>query len=212
MGVPVEHLAIPDAQRHEPKGAYAATAGHALFALGGDVTEFRQIDFADITGTPSFALAMVEELNAPSTTDQTVSAANASAQISFGPAQTVTNIDLSAAGTITFLTTGTYILLTELAACKVSGAASTRLFFRERLNAAEIDKASCVRFNGGDTGNQRPVFFQTVIEATAGDTYDIFFASDTNNTIGLISDPIPGGIGWVHTDTHSAHLRIYSFG
>lgn len=212
MGVPVEHLTIPDAQRHEPKGAYAATAGHALFALGGDVTEFRQIDFADITGTPSFALAMVEELNGISITNQTVSTANASARITFGAAQALANIDLAATGVVTFLTTGTYIVNVELAACKTSGASSTRLFFRELHNALEIDRATCLRFNSSDNNNQKPVSFYTVVEATAGDTYEIWFASDTGNTIGLISDPIPAPIGWTRTDTHSAHLRIYSFG
>lgn len=212
MGVPVEHLAIPDAQRHEPKGASTAGADHALFSNGDTTTTFRRIDFADIDGSPSFNLAMVEELSAISTTDQTLSTANTSVKVSFGSAQALTNVDLTAAGTVTFSTTGTYILSLVLSACKTSGASSTRLFFRQLHNATELDGLPCIRFNSSDNDNQKLVSKYTVIEATAGDTYELWIGSDTNNTIGLVSDPVPGGLSWTATNTPSAQLTIYSFG
>ena len=207
----VQHKDIIDAQRHGVKGASTATAGQALFALGDDETEFREIDFSDIGGTPSFSLSLVEELNALSTTDQTVTVANTPLQISFGAAQTVDNIDLDATGNVTFLTDGTYTLKIEMAACKTGGSSATRLFFRELYDGVEVDKASCVRFKGTETDAQKPVYFETIIEATAGKVYSLWIASDTGDTIGLISDAFTV-TGWGHTDTHSVHLRIYRFG
>lgn len=206
----IEHAVIPDAQRHEAKGADTASNGEALFANGDGTTTFRGIDFTDVSGTPSFSLAFTEELNAGSTTDQTVSTSNTPLQITFGGAQTLDNVAVASGGNVTFLTDGTYVLMLELATTKISGASGTRLFFREVYDGVEIDKITSVRYKGSDNDTFNIVTTTTVIEAEAGKVYSLWMASDTNNTVGLVSDSFTV-TGWGHSDTYSAHLRVYRF-
>lgn len=49
----VQHREIPDAERHEVKGADSAVANHVLHSTGGGATEFKQMDYSNIANTPT---------------------------------------------------------------------------------------------------------------------------------------------------------------
>lgn len=208
----IQHKDIADADRHEPKGASSATGTkQALFGNGDGTTQFRDIVWADVVGTPTFSAVMTLEFSAYSTADQTVAAANTPLQIAFGAGATGDNTTLDSLGSLTFDSDGTYYIQLEFSAAKTSGASATRLFFRETYDGADLDRACCVRFRSSENDSQEIVHFTSIIEATAGKIYKVYLAADTNNTVGLISDPIPAPIGWGNTDTHSAHMRVYRF-
>ena len=51
----IEHLAIADSQRHEPKGASVAALDTVMHAVGNGTTIWKQVDYANITNTPDGA-------------------------------------------------------------------------------------------------------------------------------------------------------------
>lgn len=195
----VQHKDIPDAQRHEPKGASTATAGQALFSSGAGATEFRQIDFTDIGGTPTFSLSSVLEIESSSIVNQTTTA-NTEATVAFGAAVATDNVDLTVGGVLTFLTAGTYFITVDLAAALISGSGGSGVFIKEVLNGS---------LSGRVLRTKSPIQLTAVIEAGSGDTYEIKFIRSSVNW-GLETASAPTHLTW-NDDSASAVLRVYRF-
>jgi len=206
----IQHSAIPDAQRHEPKGMTAAQAGEALFCdVTGTSTIFRPIVFADIADTPTFTLTLVEEINSDSTVDQTVTAADTPTQVSFGGAIASSNVSLAADGSLTFLTDGTYLITADVCVGK-TGSSAGRMFLLEEVDGTALSAPTVARVSGSSV--EMAVTLHSVVEATAGQVYKLWMMGDAGS-LGLLSTATPGGppAGW-GANSASAHIHIFSFG
>lgn len=124
----MEHLVIPDAQRHETKGASTASVGQVLKANGDGTTSF--VNPSTLNNTVSTVV-----LQQGSTVAQAPAALDTALQINFGASTSNTDIDLSASGTITFLTTGRYQIVIDLSIGRSVLAGDAYLFFRYQLNS-----------------------------------------------------------------------------
>lgn len=62
----MEHKTIPDAERHEVKGASTATTGHFLKCTGTDQTSFAAITVGDIQDFPAIPTVPVAASQADS--------------------------------------------------------------------------------------------------------------------------------------------------
>lgn len=195
----VQHKDIPDAQRHEPKGASTATTGQALFSSGAGATEFRQIDFADIGGTPTFSLSSVLELESYSIVNQTTTS-NTEKTVAYGAAAATDNVDLTVDGVVTFLTAGTYFITVDLSAGLISGSGGSGVFIKEVVNGS---------LSGRVLRTKAQVQLTSVIEAGATDTYEVKFIRSSVNW-GLETTSAPSHLTW-NDDSASAVIRVYRF-
>ncbi len=209
----IQHVAIEDADRHEVKGALSAIAGSALFALGADATEFRPITFSDVTGVPVFNLSTAAELTSVSILDQTAFAADTETQVVFGAASSSDNMEIDAAGTVTFATAGTYLFDITLSVGRTSGSSTTHLFFVEKLNGVVIGPTRCYRLPSTNTNITESLNFISQITAGISDDYEIWMVKDTNNAAGLVGRTLPAAAvtaGWPASN-ETASLRSYAY-
>lgn len=203
----IQHVNILDADRHEAKGASTALSNQALFGNGSGGSEFRQVSYSDLTGAPTFTADLVTELESSSSTNQMTFGANSEEQVVFGGATTTANLDLDAAGNLTFNSTGTYIITATLAAGKSSGS-GVDLFVMQKLNSAQFGPVTVTRVDSANSSI--PVNFQTTINATVGDVYSVYMLKDSSGSIGLLTRAIPTVTGWPAT-SEVAYLRVDVF-
>lgn len=133
----MEHKDIPDAQLHQIKGAASASSGQVPIATGSGTAVFGFLDWTQVANKPTSS-GYQAKLSAFSSVNQSPSAVNTPLQITFGPAQTTADVSISAAGVITFNTSGNYLIDIFLRFGRSTSTGSAIILNRILKNGAQI--------------------------------------------------------------------------
>lgn len=133
----MEHKDIPDAQLHQIKGAASASSGQVPIATGAGTTVFGFLDWTQVANKPTSS-GYQTELSAFSSVNQNPSAVDTPLQITFGSAQTTADVSISAAGVITFNTSGNYLIDIFLRFGRSTSAGNAIILNRILKNGAQI--------------------------------------------------------------------------
>lgn len=216
----IQHVDIPDAERHELKGASTASSKQVPISNGDGTTSFGFINFDNIVGTPSFSVNYVEELVAFSTVDQNTGGVGVPTKITFGSGVTEDNVEVDSSGVIKFNTPSTYTMKFTLAAGRqAGGAASNNLFFRLVRNNTglavldQIGQVFPIQLIASQTVCM--VDLEYTVSALADDEFYLEMVKDTNNTVGVYVEAIPAGAlaatpPWA--DAYSARVQVSRIG
>lgn len=205
----MEHLVIPDAQRHEAKGASTASLNQVLKSDGDGTTSFGFVGYSEVTGKPS-AQGYRQVLTGRSTAaSQSPTATNTALQVEFGTAQALTDVTLDATGVLTFLTAGDYEVVTFLRFGRTTATGQAILFNRVLLTGVQYLNSNSIML---DSANTIIPFSSTIkIQATAGMTYQMQIYRDSagiNN--GGLTQQNPSLSGWASSPT--ATIVVNKFG
>lgn len=191
----VQHSAILDADRHEPKGASTATNRQVLLSNGDGTTKFDAVAFSDLTGIPSTLLSAAILTGASTAASQNPSAANTNTDITFGAGGTVTDASLSSAGVLTLVTGGTFLVQADLNFGRDTGSSASILYVRALKNGTPYGSPVEVRLQSAV--DRKKVSFNIVVAAAAGDTFKFQMVTDsTGDSGGGLRQDTPTASGW----------------
>lgn len=134
----MEHNVIVDSQRHELKHADAATANQVWKANGDGTSRTDFVVWSEITGKPTSKGYQQLIYGASVAANQSPSATNTPLQVEFGGAQTTADVSLSAAGVLTFNTSGYYYVSYTLQHGRATSTGSAIIFDRILYNGSQI--------------------------------------------------------------------------
>ena len=204
----VEHVDIVDSERHEAKGASTASVNQVLHSKGDGTTEFKFVDYNNLVNKPvldgySFVLS------GASTSSQSPVATNTPIKVSFGSGQAATDATLAADGTLTFNTSGQYLLTVFLRFGRTSGAGAAILFNRVVYNGAQALNSNCVKLV--DSEATIPFSATLLFDAAAGDEvyFQLMRDSAGINNGGLVATS-PSLAGWSVSPSATAILHKFS--
>lgn len=142
------------------------------------------IDTITVDGQKIFNGAYIA-LDASSTTTQNPSATDTPLKITFGAAQTNTDVSIDAAGKITYNTTGCYYAATYYRLGRSGSTAAAKLIIAYKVNGSWVGSASCSLIDTSD----ETVFltFGGFYNMVAGDYVEVYIIRDStgNNDGGL---------------------------
>ena len=175
----MEHKDIPDAQLHQIKGAASASSGQVPIATGSGTTVFGFLDWTQVANKPTSS-GYQAKLSAFSSVNQNPSAVDTPLQITFGSAQTTADVSISAAGVITFNTSGNYLIDIFLRFGRSTSAGNAILLNRILKNGAQILNSNGVILSAAT----QTIPFSAAIPLTmaAGDTITMEVARDSAGT------------------------------
>ena len=175
----MEHKDIPDAQLHQIRGAASASSGQVPIATGSGTTVFGFLDWTQVANKPTSS-GYQAKLSAFSSVNQNPSAVGTPLQITFGPAQTTADVSVSAAGVLTFNTSGNYLIDIFLRFGRSTSAGNAILLNRILKNGAQILNSNGVILSAAT----QTIPFSAAIPLTmaAGDTITMQVARDSAGT------------------------------
>lgn len=175
----MEHKDIPDAQLHQIKGAASASSGQVPIATGSGTTAFGFLDWTQVANKPT-ASGYQSKLSSFSSANQSPSAVNTPLQITFGPAQATADVSVSAAGVITFNTSGNYLVDIFLRFGRSTSTGNSILLNRILKNGAQILNSNGVILSA----STQTIPFSAAIPLTmaTGDTMTMEVARDSAGT------------------------------
>lgn len=189
----MEHVNIPDSQRHEVKGASTAALNTVLHSDGDGTTTFKFVDYSNIANVPvidgyDFVLSSFSGAN------QQPASVDTPLQVTFGSAQTTTDVNLASNGTVTFNTAGNYIVTFFLRFGRTGGAGTSVILNRILLNGLQGLNTNTCSFD--NTSITIPFSATLGFNVTPGTTLamEIMRDSSGNNSGGLLATtPILSG-------------------
>ena len=175
----MEHKDIPDAQLHQIKGAASASSGQVPIATGSGTTTFGFLSWSQIANKPT-ASGYESKLSSFSSVNQNPSAVNTPLQITFGSPQTTTDVSISAAGVITFNTSGNYLIDIFLRFGRSTSTGNAIIMNRILKNGAQILNSNGLILSAAT----QTIPFSAAIPLTmaAGDTMTMEVARDSAGT------------------------------
>ena len=175
----MEHKDIPDAQLHQIKGAASASSGQVPIATGSGTTVFGFLDWTQVANKPTSG-GYQAKLSAFSSVNQNPSAVDTPLQVTFGSAQTTADVSISAAGVITFNTSGNYLIDIFLRFGRSTSSGNAILLNRILKNGAQILNSNGVILSAAT----QTIPFSAAIPLTmaAGDTITMEVARDSAGT------------------------------
>ena len=175
----MEHKDIPDAQLHQIKGAVSASSGQVPIATGSGTAVFGFLDWTQVANKPTSS-GYQAKLSAFSGVNQNPSAVNTPLQITFGSAQTTTDVSISAAGVITFNTSGNYLIDIFLRFGRSTSTGNAIIMNRILKNGAQILNSNGLILSAAT----QTIPFSAAIPLTmaAGDTITMEVARDSSGT------------------------------
>lgn len=175
----MEHKDIPDAQLHQIKGAASASSGQVPIATGSGTAAFGFLDWTQVANKPTSS-GYQSKLSSFSSVNQNPSAVNTPLQITFGSAQATTDVSISAAGVITFNTSGNYLIDIFLRFGRSTSTGNAILLNRILKNGAQILNSNGVILSAAT----QTIPFSAAIPLTmaAGDTMTMEVARDSAGT------------------------------
>ncbi|BFG81837.1 hypothetical protein [Pseudomonas phage PP21] len=182
----MEHVNIPDDQRHEAKGASTAALNTVLHSDGDGTTSFKFVDYANISNVPVID-GYEFVLSSFSGASQLPASVDVPLQVTFGSAQTTADVSLASNGTVTFNTAGNYIVTFILRFGRAGGTGNCVLLNRIKLNGLQAFNTNTCSF---DNAFITVPFSATLgFNVTAGTTMtmEIMRDSSGNNSGGLIA-------------------------
>lgn len=196
----MEHVVIPDAQRHEAKGASTATAGQVCKANGDGTTTFANVLYSEITNRPTVTGYQRVLSSSSAVATQAPSAVNTPIQIEFGPAISTAEASLSSAGQLTFNMAGQYQVTIFYRFGRTAAAGTSILFSRALINGSQTLNSNSIMMDNAST--VIPFAVTLNVSATAGMTmsHQLYRDSAGVNNGGLISQN-PSLAGWNSSPT-----------
>ena len=175
----MEHKDIPDAQLHQIKGAVSASSGQVPIATGSGTAAFGFLDWSQVANKPT-ASGYESKLSSFSSVNQNPSAVNTPLQITFGSAQATADVSISAAGVITFNTSGNYLIDIFLRFGRSTSTGNAILLNRILKNGAQILNSNGLILSAAT----QTIPFSAAIPLTmaAGDTMTMEVARDSAGT------------------------------
>ena len=175
----MEHKDIPDAQLHQIKGAASASSGQVPIATGSGTTVFGFLDWTQVANKPTSS-GYQAKLSAFSSVNQNPSAVDTPLQITFGSAQTTSDVSISSAGVITFNTSGNYLIDIFLRFGRSTSTGNAIVLNRILKNGAQILNSNGVILSAAT----QTIPFSAAIPLTmsAGDTITMQVARDSAGT------------------------------
>lgn len=175
----MEHKDIPDDQLHQIKGAASASAGQVPIATGSGTAAFGFLDWSKVTNKPT-ASGYESKLSSFSSVNQNPSAVNTPLKITFGPAQATADVSISAAGVITFNTSGNYLVDIFLRFGRSTSTGNAIILNRILKNGAQILNSNGLILSAAT----HTIPFSAAIPLTmaAGDTITMEVARDSAGT------------------------------
>ena len=175
----MEHKNIPDAQLHQIKGAASASSGQVPIATGSGTAAFGFLDWSQVANKPT-ASGYQSKLSSFSSVNQNPSAVNTPLQITFGPDQATTDVSISAAGVITFNTSGNYLVDIFLRFGRSTSTGNAIILNRILKNGAQILNSNGLILSAAT----QTIPFSAAIPLTmaAGDTMTMEVARDSAGT------------------------------
>lgn len=175
----MEHKDIPDAQLHQIKGAASASSGQVPIATGSGTAAFGFLDWSQVANKPT-ASGYESKLSSFSSVNQNPSAVNAPLQITFGSAQATADVSISAAGVITFNTSGNYLVDIFLRFGRSTSTGNAIILNRILKNGAQILNSNGLILSAAT----QTIPFSAAIPLTmaAGDTMTMEVARDSAGT------------------------------
>lgn len=146
----VEHVAILDADRHEPKHASTAISGQLLKSTGAGATAFSFLSWAEVQSKPTVSGYTTVLLGQSVAASQQPTAVGTPLKIEFGPAQTTADVSLSAAGNVTFNTAGQYLITLFFRFGRTTEAGDAYLFNRLLVNGTQVLNSNALRLSTQD--------------------------------------------------------------
>lgn len=178
-----QHRLIPDAERHEPKGASTAIAGHVMTSIGGGETSFvSPLTLANIELVSTISNLNSSNIN-PSSTDTPIIA---------GFSSTVSNSDISmdSSGLITINTSGMYSFSFNLNFGRSNNTGTAITLARLLINDVQYGFSQGVV--QATTSNNRPVRIDMLLKLNASDQLKVQVMRDSagQNDGGLIAQAV----------------------
>lgn len=175
----MEHKDIPDAQLHQIKGAASASSGQVPIATGSGTATFGFLDWSQVANKPT-ASGYESKLSSFSSVNQNPSAVNTPLKITFGPAQATADVSISAAGVITFNTSGNYLVDIFLRFGRSTSTGNAIILNRILKNGAQILSSNGLVLSA----SAQTIPFSAAIPLTmaAGDTITMEVARDSAGT------------------------------
>lgn len=191
----IQHSAIADADRHEPKGASTASNREVLTSKGDGTTQFDLVSFNDLTDVPSTLLTAAVLTGTSSASSQTPSASNTNTDIVFGSGSTTTDVTLASTGVITFNTGGTYLVQADLNFGRDSGASASIIYVRALKGGVAVGSPVQVRLQ--EAVARKLVNLNLVVGAAANDTFKFQMVTDSSGDGGGgLKQDTPSASGW----------------
>lgn len=191
----IQHSAIADADRHEPKGASTASNRQVLLSNGNGTTKFDSVAWNDISGKPATPFSVAIISSASTAASQNPSAANTATDVVFGAAVSATDASLSAAGQITFNTGGSFLVQADLNFGRDTGSTASILYVRALKNGVAYGNPIELRLT--NAVDRRTISLNLVVAAVAADTFKLQFVTDsTGDGGGGLRQDTPTASGW----------------
>lgn len=203
-----EHVSIVDAQRHELKHADSATLNQVWKSNGDGTSTTGFVAWSELTGRPTSRGYQQILYGASISSNQSPSATNTPLQIEFGATQTFTDVTLSSTGTLTFNTSGYYLVSLVIQQSRSTTTGSAILFNRVLYNGAQIlSSGSCSL----DANIQTiPYSISIPILANAADTMQLWIVRDSAGANdGGLYRTVPTISGW--SASPSASILVAKF-
>ena len=172
----MEHKDIPDAQLHQIKGAASASSGQVPIATGSGTTVFGFLDWTQVANKPTSS-GYQAKLSAFSSVNQNPSAVDTPLQITFGSAQTTSDVSISSAVVITFNTSGNYLIDIFLRFGRSTSSGNAILLNRILKNGAQILNSNGVILSAAT--QTIPCSAAIPLTMAAGDTITMQVARDS---------------------------------
>ena len=172
----MEHVDIPDGERHEPKGAGGAATNQVLKSVGGGATQFSFITIDSMPGVAARGFIRVLESASTALTQNPV-AVDTPLQVEFGPLQATDSCTLAADGTLTFNEAGTYGLNLFVRYGRTAGAGNAIVLTRVLKNDVQVLNTNSISMP--DAVATHPFSAFLIFDAIPGDTFKLQIARDS---------------------------------
>ena len=193
-----EHRLIPDAERHEVKGASTATNGQVLKANGGGTTSF-------VNASSLNNITISSVIEGISTTNQGPSATDTPYQVTWGSGTSNSDVNIASNGIVTITTAGLYFVTINMNIGRTGNTGTAILLARLLINDVPTGFVQSTRIDASTDVN---AFNASIFRPfSANDTIKVQFMRDSggSNDGGLITvDPVLAG--W--NNSPSAAIRV----
>ncbi len=205
----IEHVNIPDGQRHEPAHASTAANGTANFANGDGTTQYRNIVWADIHSVPADTGYVELFRGNAASASQAPTATNTALQIEFGSAQSTTQASLGATGVLTFNVAGQFLVHNSFSVTETATTGNAIVLLRALYNGAQL--GGTITTTLVNNALVIPVKTLLVVNAAVGDTLLWQIARDGSGVnAGGLASFTPTISGWALQPSASMSVSYYT--
>lgn len=204
----IEHSSIADADRHEAKGASTASANMVCTANGDGTTKFAFLDYANLVNVPNTHGYNRILIGSSTAASQLPSATNTPQKVEFGAAQSVTGCSLAVDGTLSFVTTGEFIVVASLTFGRAALTGVGKLVSRTMVNGAQDGPSKLVSLPDENAVHNLHII-RPIAVAGSGSFYVEFYRDSSGVNIGGLYKTTPAVAGW--SDVSSASIQVYKY-